>query len=82
MREIRLMEFDALAIVFEEIGGDVENAIAHGLDAFREILLGDILLAWRLFETENGGLFAWLRLRLLGGQWNHHAENRQYVFNQ
>ena len=70
LRKVWLMEFDTLAIVFEEISGDVENTVAHGLDAFREILFGDILLAWSLFETEDGGLFAGLRFRLLSGQRN------------
>jgi hypothetical protein len=62
------MKFDALAVIFEEIGGDVENAVAHGLDAFRKILFGDIFLPWSLFETEDSGLFAGLRFRLLGSQ--------------
>ena len=65
--EVRLMEFDAFAVVSEEIGGDIEDAVAHGLDALCEILLGDVLLSRGLFKAEDGGLFAGLLGSLLGG---------------
>jgi hypothetical protein len=70
------MEFDAVAVVFEEIGGDVENAVAHGFDAFREILLRDVLLTRGFFEAEDGGLFARLGLSLLRDQRNRKAKKQ------